>query len=309
MKRRDFLQTTIATGLSVASVNLIPPEVRAEPFPKDPFSTDPAAKIHLTPNIVTSRIGMGTGVHGGGRQCNLTRMERDRAIRIIQFCYDNGIRFFDMADMYGSHGLVAEALAGKPRDSYVLSTKIWCRPGGLPEPERLPADQLIERFLKELRTDYVDMIQIHCLTDDQWETKYAYQFEPLQRLKEKGLIRAHGVSCHSLAAAKLAAVNPWVDAMHIRLNHLGMNMDGSWDENVAVTQTAKQNGKGIIIMKILGEGKMHDPEHRKTSTDAVVRLPSKDVMIVGFEKEEHVTEFLENVGASLKAMEAEQVNS
>jgi len=294
MKRRQFLGSTRA---GVGAVGVLSSPVSAAV----PFSTDPVAKIQLTPEITASRIGLGTGVFGGNRQCNLTRMDRGKALDIIRYCYDCGIRFFDLADMYGSHGIVAEALADKPRDSYVLSTKIWChKGGGLPERERPTADILLPRFLKELRTDYIDLVQLHCLTNTNWTETMGYQFEPLEKLKKDGVIRGHGVSVHSLAAGKMAAEMPWVDAMHMRLNPENKKMDGTWEENLAVINKAKANGKGIIIMKIIGEGTIKTPEGRRASTFAVARQASVDTMIVGFEARQHVDEFLKNVEDALK---------
>ena len=287
MKRRDFLRKTL-TGAAITAGANIP--VQAE-TPK----CDLSEWVSLTPNVRTSRLGLGTGVFGSGRQSNLTRMDRAKALDIVRYCYDCGIRFFDMADMYGTHGIIAEALAGKPRDSYVLSTKIWGHPGGLPEQERPTADVMVPRFLKELHTDYLDMVQIHCLMNDRWESEFARYFDSLNQLKEQGIIRAHGVSCHSLRAAQQAAVNPWVDAMHIRMNTANTRMEGTWDEAAAVTATAKKHGKGVIVMKILGEGSIKDPAKRRESTLAVARLATKDVMIVGFEAREHVDEFLTNL--------------
>lgn len=298
MKRRQFLKQTL-TGLgTTAGILALKPS-----FGAIPFSTDPVAKIRLTPEITASRIGMGTGVHGGGRQCNLTRMDRAKALDIIRYCYDSGVRYFDMADMYGTHSLIAEALAGKPRDSYVLCSKIWCYPGGVPEPERPTADVLAERFLKELKTDYIDIIQLHCLRNDNWREDLKYQFEPLESLKKKGIIRAHGVTCHSLDAARIASEFEWVDVMHMRLNPEHKKMEGTWDENVRVLETAKSNGKGTVIMKILGEGTIATPEGRRASAFAVAQLPCVDTMIVGFEERSHVDEFLKNVGDALKETE------
>jgi len=290
MKRRQFLGTTLA---SLTAAPLLASQT---------FSTDPVAKVQLTPEISCSRIGMGTGVHGGGRQCNLTRMDRAQALDIIRYAYDSGIRFFDMADMYGTHGLVAEALAGKPRDSYVLSTKIWHQRGGIPEQERLSAEEIIPRFLKELKTDYLDLVQLHCMRNGEWVREHEVQFEPLERLKKKGLIRAHGVSCHSHEAELIAANHPWVDVMHIRLNPEGKKMSASWEETLPVIQKAKANGKGVVMMKVLGEGTINTPESRRASTFAVTQHSGGDVMIVGFEKRQHVDEFLTNVADALKEM-------
>ncbi|MDO5554468.1 MAG: aldo/keto reductase [Planctomycetia bacterium] len=307
MKRRQFLEQAL-TGLGVVTADSLLlgsswGQESAANGAELPFSTDPVALVRLTDEITTSRIGLGTGVCASMRQCNLTKMDKDVALDLIRFCYDSGIRYYDMADLYNTHGLVAEALAGRPRDSYTLGSKVWCHAGGLPEEERPLAEVSVERFLKELKTDYLDLVQLHCMSNEHWEAELADQMESLERLKKRGLIRAHGVSCHAISALSKAAVNPWVDTIHARLNTADTRMDGSWDDNVAVLQTARANGKGIIIMKILGEGSIKDPEERRKSTDAVTRLECKNVMIVGFEKREHVTEFLDNVAATLKDME------
>ena len=304
MKRRQFIESTLA-GITAVSAQMAwtNPQTLAQTAESNvPFSTDPVAPVQLTPDVKSTRVGMGTGVHGGMRQCNLTRMDRTEALDIVRYCYDQGIRFFDVADMYGTHEIVRDALKDKPRDSYTLSTKIWCHPGGIPEKERPTADILVERFLKELNTDYIDMVQIHCLTSDKWIEKFGYQMDPLEKLKKRGLIRAHGVSCHALAAAQIAAVTPWVDSFHIRINSANLRMDGTWDQNVDVCRTARKNGKGVIAMKVLGEGAIKSPEERKRSTDAVTRLDCISMMIVGFEKHQHVDEFLTNVEETLKSM-------
>ncbi|MDO4574059.1 MAG: aldo/keto reductase [Planctomycetia bacterium] len=292
MKRRDFLKVT---GAGLAG---IPGILEA----RTTLSADPVALTRLTPNITTSRIGMGTGVHGWNRQSNLTRMERAKALDLIRYSYDRGIRFFDMADLYGTHGLVAEALADKPRESYALGTKIWCRERGLPEGEaNIPTEKQVERFLKELKTDYIDLVQIHCMSSAKWQDEYRPHLDALENVKQKGWIRAHGVSCHTLAAARAAAESPWVDALHMRLNTEGLKMEGAWEDNVAVAERAQQNGKGVIIMKVLGEGTIKDASGRRKSTQAVARLSAVDVMIVGFEERSHVDEFLTNVADAAKA--------
>ena len=304
MKRRQFIETTLA-GMGAVGAQLawnVQSRAGESDTESAPFSTDPVAPVQLTPNVKTTRIGLGTGVHGSMRQCNLTRMDRTQAINMVRYCYDQGIRFFDVADMYGTHEIVRDALSDKPRDSYTLSTKVWCHPGGIPEKERPTADILVERFLKELKTDYLDMVQIHCLTSDKWLEQFGYQMEPLEKLKQRGLIRAHGVTCHALQAAQMAAAHPWVDSMHIRINSANIRMDGSWDQNVEACRTARKNGKGVIAMKILGEGAIKSAQERKRSTDAVTRLDCISTMIVGFEKPEHVDEFLTNVQETLKAM-------
>ena len=122
---------------------------------------------------------------------------------------------------------VASALRGFPRESYTLCSKIWVSQGGIPEPERPDADVVVERFRKELKTDYIDLIQIHCMTDAHWTERQKRQMDILENLKAKDIIRAHGVSVHSLEAMEACIGNPWVDVVHVRINPYGEAMDHS----------------------------------------------------------------------------------
>ena len=296
MKRRQFLGTTLGAGALVTGFHLHAQETASKDLPPVPL-------VQLTKDVKCSSIGFGTGMRGGMRQTNLTRMGQDKGVSLLQFAYDHGVRFFDCADLYGTHWIVAEALKGKPRDSYVLSTKIWVRPGGIPEEERLSADKLIARFLREfkpLETDYIDVVQIHCMDKDNWSVDYAPYLEQLEALKQKGMIRAHGVSTHSNIATEHAAKLSWTDVIHIRINSEGMNMDGPKDdatarvsETVRTAKLCKDASKGLIAMKVVGEGRMKDdPAMRKRSTEFVKK--HVDVMIVGFEEIQHVEEFIRN---------------
>ena len=133
---------------------------------------------------------MGTGFSGYNRSSNITRA--GVAESIIRQAYEKGIRFFDCADSYGTHSYAASALKSFPRDSYTLGTKIWVSQGGLPEPERPGADVVTERFRKELNTDYLDLIQIHCMTDARWTDREKKQMDILENLKAKKIIRVTG---------------------------------------------------------------------------------------------------------------------
>jgi len=264
---------------------------------------DPTAIVPLGKTLKACRISFGTGMRGGRRQTNLTRLGEEKAVALLQYAYDQGIRHFDMADMYGTHPHVARAIQGKPREKIQLVTKIWTRPGGLPEKERLPADVLVKRFLKELRTDYIDLLQIHCMEDPNWTTTQRAQMDAMAKLKEQGLIRAHGVSIHSLPALKAAAEEPWVDVVHARVNPFGHRTDGPMDEVVPVLKRIHAAGKGIIGMKLIGEGSF-DAEKRAKTLDFVMGLGCIDAMTVGFEDVGQIDEFKQAVAKRLASATA-----
>jgi len=107
--------------------------------------------------IKTSRLAMGTGTVGSGHHSNQTALGIDGLSRLLQNGYDNGLRFFDAADSYGSHPHVAEALKHVDRSKVTLLTKSWARSAS-----EMNAD--LERFRRELGTDHLDIVLMHCVT-------------------------------------------------------------------------------------------------------------------------------------------------
>ncbi|MDR2642423.1 MAG: aldo/keto reductase [Planctomycetaceae bacterium] len=306
MKRRDFLGTAVLSAgmLAANGVSGTAAEQDVDNKKKSQSKHDLSQWIQLTKNVKCPRIGFGTGMRGWQRNSDLTRLGWKDGITLLNHAYDLGVRFFDCADLYGTHFMLAEAMKGKPRESYVIATKLWTMPGGLPEKERLDPSETVPRLLRELNVDYIDIVQIHCVSNPKWSYNYANTMNSLAKLKEKGIIRAHGVSTHSNAAVECAANSDWCDVIHARLNSEGMNMDGPKDnaelrvkESIKATQKAHGAGKGIIAIKVLGEGKMsNNPELRKKSTKFIFNLDCVDVLIAGFTEKQHVNEFLQNCG-------------
>jgi len=197
--------------------------------------------------IRTSRLAMGTGTVGSGHHSNQTALGLKGLSDLLLNGYDHGLHFFDSADAYGSHPHVAEALKHVPRDKVTVLTKTWAR-----DPKTARAD--LDRFRRELGTDTIDICLMHCLTEGDWTERYKGVMDVLSEAKEKGVIRAHGCSCHSIEALRAAAKSPWVEVDLARINPIGSHMDASPQEVVSVLKEMKAAGKGIIGMKILGQG-------------------------------------------------------
>jgi aryl-alcohol dehydrogenase-like predicted oxidoreductase len=245
--------------------------------------------------LKTTLLGMGTGFSGYNRSSNITRA--GVAESVIRQAYEKGIRFFDCADSYGTHTYTASALKSFPRESYTLGTKIWVSQGGLPEPERPNADIVVERFRKELNTDYLDLIQIHCMTDARWTDREKKQMDILENLKAKKIIRAHGVSVHSLEAMEACIGNQWVDVVHVRINSFGEAMDKDDPSDVIpVIEKLHKEGKGIIGMKLIGAGKFkNEPDKIDESLRFVLGLATVDMIIIGFELPEQIDNYIARV--------------
>ncbi len=246
MKRRDFLKTT-GMGVGAAWVGTTS-LARLAPASTLRFKASDTIVLGNT-GIKTSRLACGTGTIGSHHHSNQTALGLQGLADLLWRGYDNGLRFFDTADSYGSHPHVAEALKHIPREKVTILTKADSR-----DPVKMRAD--VERFRQELNTDYIDILLMHGVTEDSWTERFRPTMDVLSELKEKGVIRAHGCSCHKLEALALASKSPWVDVILSRINPIGSHMDAGPDTVKAVLAQGRANGKGIVGMKILGQGDM-----------------------------------------------------
>ncbi len=251
MLRRDFLHHTsrAAAGALLASSG-VAKRLAAIPALPQKFSAADTVTLGRT-GIQTSRLAMGTGTVGSGKHSHQTALGIDGLSRLLLNGHDNGLRFFDAADSYGSHPHVAEALKHLDRTKVTLLTKSWSRTA----PE-MRAD--LDRFRKELGTDHLDIVLMHCLTEGDWTTRYQPVMDVLSEAKQKGIIRAHGCSCHSIEALRAAAKSSWVDLDLARVNPVGAFMDADPDTVISVLRAMKSSGKAVIGMKILGQGTLRN---------------------------------------------------
>ncbi len=251
MQRRDFLRRsarTVGAALLARSATARAALLDPEPLPQK-FTAHQEVVLGKT-GIRTSRLAMGTGTIGGGGASNQTRSENATKL-LLNGYHENGLQFFDSADSYGSHPYVAAAIKQLPRDKVTVLTKTDTR-----DPAGVRAD--LDRFRKELGVDYIDIVLIHCVTEGDWTTRYRGAMDVLSEAKRKGIIRAHGVSCHSLKALRAAAASPWVEVDLVRLNPIGSHMDADPATVISVIQQMREQGKGIVGMKILGQGDLRD---------------------------------------------------
>jgi 1-deoxyxylulose-5-phosphate synthase len=246
MQRREFLIRS-ATGIGAAwlSSKTILDAIAAQPS-AGKFSATDTVTLGST-GIKTSRLAMGTGTVGSGHHSNQSALGVKGLSDLLLHGHDQGLRFFDAADSYGTHPHVAEALTHLQRDKVTVLTKTWAR-----DPAAARAD--LDRFRRELGTDYLDICLMHCVTEPDWTTRYRGVMDVFEDAKQKGIIRAHGCSCHSIEALRAAAKSPWVEIDLARINPIGSHMDADPQTVVAVLKEMKAAGKAVVGMKILGQG-------------------------------------------------------
>ncbi len=288
MKRREFIVTT-AAGLGAAFLarHSILSALADSQLPRKYAATD-TITLGKT-GIQTSRLAMGTGTYGYGKHSNQTALGVTGLSGLLLNGYDQGLRFFDAADSYGSHPHVAAALKQLPRDKVTIMTKSPSR-----SPQEMRAD--LDRYRKELGTDYLDIVLMHCVTEGDWTDRYKGAMDVLSEAKQKGIIRAHGVSCHSIEALRAAAKSPWVEVDLVRINPIGRHMDDDPATVVSVMQQMKSSGKSLVGMKILGQGAL-----RSKQSEAIkyaLSLNLLDAFTIGAESKSEQDNLIQRIAAA-----------
>ena len=288
MRRREFLiRSATASGAVWLSCKSIFTALAEQTLPRK-FSASDTVTLGGT-GIQTSRLAMGTGTVGVDHHSHQTALGVKGLSDLLLNGYDHGLRFFDAADSYGSHPHVAEALKHVPRDKVTVLSKSWAR-----DAAGMRAD--LDRFRRELGTDYLDVCLMHCLTEADWTDKFRGAMDVLSEAKQKGTIRAHGCSCHSIEALRAAAKSPWVDVDLARINPVGAYMDSDPATVVGVLKEMKSAGKAVVGMKILGQGKLRDRQDEAIKSALSPGL--LDAFTIGAESKQEQEDLIRRIAAA-----------
>jgi aryl-alcohol dehydrogenase-like predicted oxidoreductase len=288
MNRRDFFQTAGGTAGAALLTALGRPEwLRGA-------TTAPKASdvLYLGPEkIKVTRLAIGLGTNAGNVQ---REMGLQGVADYLKFAFDQGQFFWDTADAYKTHPHIKEALKSVPREKVTILTKTDVRTTAADMKAALDRNRL------ELGTDYIDIMLLHGMHTPNWPTEMKPVMDVLSEAKEKGIIKCHGASIHSLDAMKTAAKTPWC-AVHLQgINHAGIRMDSTnVAEVVAVLRESKANGKGILGMKILGEGRLRDQIDK--TLGFVLGLDCLDAFTIGAANRTELSDLIKRVPASSQA--------
>ena len=247
-------------------------------------------------NIKVTRLAFGTGTFGGRVQRELGQEE---FTRLVRHAYDRGIRFFETAESYrGMPEMLSIALKGIPRDTYKIMTKYSTPASGDPAPK-------IDQFRRQLGTEYIDILLLHCLRPPTWSSDYQSLQDGFLEAKEKKIVLAKGASVHGLPALRTFPGNPWLDIAMIRMNHNGTKMDtpemrdqeafGNVDEVVTHTKKVHSQGMGVISMKLCGEGRFTRAEDRDQAMKFAMDLGCVDCVTIGFKNTAEIDEAIERM--------------
>ncbi|GMU20206.1 MAG: hypothetical protein AMXMBFR13_03050 [Phycisphaerae bacterium] len=305
MDRREFLgRTAAAVGTTLGLPAFAAEKPGNRPAGAAAAATRPAGRKILRANdqivlgktgIKTSRLAIGTGSKGGSEQ---HKAGKESMIKLLRGAVDEGVRWWDVADSYKTHPYAHDTLKELKRDQVVITTKT-----GKKDAAGVKAD--LERFRNELGTDYIDIVLLHCMMDDQWPEKMRGPMDVLSEAKQKGWVRAVGVSCHTFGALQAAANEPWVEVDLARFNPFGKLMDETAPGQVdvhkvaEVLETMHRRGKVVYGMKILGEGQIKGDQIDESLRFALSK-PYISGFTIGFSKPEQIAD----ISRRMKAIRA-----
>jgi len=292
--RRQFLTASAA----LAGAALFPTSVLAAAAPKKRTAVDQVT-LGKT-GLKLSRLGIGTGSNSGQVQRDLGR---EGFNRLIRYAYDQGITYIDTAQNYQTHEWIRDAIKGLPREKLFIQTK-------MPDVPEKPME-VLDRYRKELGVDYLDSVLSHYATTNDWDDQRRRVLDALDEAKEKKVIRAKGVSCHGLPALTRATQVNWVDVHLVRLNPQGRHVDGptfKWNPNaneatlpdvVKEVKAMRAKGRGIIGMKLIGNGEFTSPEDREKSIRYAMQCGLLDTAVIGFASTAEIDEAIDRINRAL----------
>jgi len=190
--------------------------------------------------LYVSRLSVGTD----------TKISADYGGKLLKRAYQLGVNFWDTDSGYGTHPAVREGLRGLNRSEIVVASKTYAK-------TYKDAQRDLHLSLEELEKDYIDIFHLHAVdTMDDFHKRRDVVLM-LQEAKEKGLIRAAGVSTHTVEVTKALATVPQIDAVLTVISKTGAKIrrGGRIADMLVAAQTLFDNGKGVYAMKPLDRDK------------------------------------------------------
>jgi len=172
------------------------------------------------------------------------------AVRIVHTALDNGVTFIDTAPGYAdghSELNIGRALAGRRRDEAVICTKFGYLPDGTENWSASEIEASVQRSARRMNVDHVDIVVLHNPPPEILDGSRSDHYEVLQRLQDKGIIRAYGASVDWSADLDLVLSTSASTAFEVRLSAL-------YQEPWPAVGRARDRGAGTIVKVPLESG-------------------------------------------------------
>ncbi len=198
---------------------------------------------------------------------------------VIVHALERGINFLDTAESYGTYPYIKEALASQRFKPVITSKSYAYTWQGMKES--------VERALDEMALTSIDIFMLHEQENEKTLRGHREALEYLAYAKQQGLIKAIGLSTHSIAGVMAAADHPVIEVIHPLINRAGIGiMDGTATTMEAAIQYAWLRGKGLYAMKALGGGNLIGQAY--AALQYVRNIPGLASVAVGMKTREEV---------------------
>ncbi|MBR6959534.1 MAG: aldo/keto reductase, partial [Clostridiales bacterium] len=193
-------------------------------------------------NITLGRTGITVPQNAFGA-LPIQRISKDDAVRLLRRAYDGGMRFFDTARAYSnSEEKVGAAFEGM-RDKVFISSKTMAL-----TKEKFWED--LDTSLRLLKTDYIDIYQLHCAAECYGEGSELY--EAMTEAKKAGKIRHIGITAHKIGVAEDIVKSGLYETLQFPFSYLASERD------IKLVEDCTKAGMGFIAMKGLSGGLLTD---------------------------------------------------
>ena len=204
----------------------------------------------------------------------IQRVTLGTAVHLLRMAYDGGMRFFDTARSYSdSEEKVGIAFEGM-RDQVYIATKTMAK-----TPEKLRED--LETSLRLLKTDYIDLYQLHFAQQCYRPGDSTGLYEALVEAKEQGKVRHIGITAHKIGVAEEIVASGLYETLQFPFSYLAS------DRDIALVNSCKEAGMGFIAMKGLSGGLLTNPAACMAFMSQFDALP-----IWGVQRESEVRDWL-----------------
>jgi 1-deoxyxylulose-5-phosphate synthase len=290
ISRRQFLeQAALAAGvlaLGSACQSTVGPTQAVATVPA--AATTAAAKRTASDivelgktGLKCSRLGLGLGSNNGQVQIAQGAAAFNA---FIKHAFDQGITLLDTAQSYRTFSMLGAAIKGLPREKLFIQSKVEQSNNVL---------ATIDNHRKTFNTDYVDSMLIHIQYRQNWTDTWKQAMDDFNAAVEKKWIKSKGVSCHSLPALRTSITSDWTQMHLVRVNPQGYRLDserqvsdtgagGDIKPVVAELKKLGEKGRGVIGMKIYGDGQLKTEEERAKSLRFAMSMPEIHAIVIGF---------------------------
>lgn len=301
VSRRSFLRQS-AEAITVTTLGAELLSAEAAPAVRTATDWVPLGKLNKQ-KIKIPRLGMGTGSINGSVQ---RALGQEGFNKLVAHAYERGMRYIDTADNYKTHEMIREAIKANkiPRDKIFIQTKLPIKKETLADPMAT-----IDRYRKELGVDYIDSLLIHCATTPTWVSDHKLLMDTFDQAQAKGWIKIKGCSCHGLRALRAATTSDWMEVQLARINPQAHHVDqdlpdvhapqGKYDEAMKEVKAMHAKGRGVIAMKLCGNGDFTNAEDREKAVRHAVNCGFVDAMVIGVKSPAEVDEAIDRVNRAL----------